>query len=250
MNGVFQNFCVVVPMYNEAIGVERCVRGVIAALQPFGDRPKMIAVNDGSSDSTLNTLNGLALQYPGLIVIDKPINAGYGAALRTGAEHALGIGFEYAIFMDSDLTNDPADIGKFAAKMAQNYDVIKASRFSAGGGMNGVPFRRSVFSRLGNMIGRSFFRLDLHDVTNGFRAVRLRRLMETNVHERGFPSIVEELYEFKRIGATFSEVPVVLTSRAEDLRPTAFAYKPSTFRRYLKYCILALLTRMQRRSPA
>lgn len=235
----FQDFCVVVPMFNEIEGAADCVRRVSAVLQDLGERPVLIAVDDGSTDGTGNALQSLCSEFPRLLVIKKHPNEGYGAALRTGAEAAFALGYEYVIFMDSDLTNDPSDIPKFASKMELGIDVIKASRFVIGGGMDGVPRRRWVFSKLGNVVGCRLARVGLHDVTNGFRAVRLSVLLRTVVKERGFASIVEELYQCKKLGATFAEVPVVLTNRADNLRPTAFTYKPSTFYRYLKYCLLA-----------
>lgn len=235
----FGDFAVVVPMYNEASGANACVDRIGVELQKFGDRPRLIAVNDGSTDGTREILDALCVQNSRLVVIHKPVNEGYGAALRTGAERAAGLGFRYALFMDSDLTNNPADIEKFVSKMARGYDVIKASRFSAGGGMRGVPGNRAIVSRVGNTVARALFRLKIRDMTNGFRAVRLQMLLQTPFAERGFASIVEELYQCKRLGASFAEVPVTLTSRTSERRATVFAYKPSIFFRYLKYCVLA-----------
>ena len=42
-----------------------------------------------------------------------------------------------------------------------DFDVIKATRYSLGGGMKGVPARRVLISRLGNMLSRRLFRLPL-----------------------------------------------------------------------------------------
>lgn len=238
-DATFDSFCVVVPMFNEASGARDCVRAITSELSKFGERPVLIAVNDGSTDSTLDVLYDLSKSMPKLRIVDKGRNEGYGAALRTGAEVAAPMGFEYAIFMDSDLTNDPADIGKFVERMQVGCDVIKGCRFMTGGGMLGVPEGRAIFSRVGNGIGRVLFRVGIRDVTNGFRAVRLRLLLRASVKERGFASIVEELYQCKTLGASFCEVPVVLTNRTSALRRTSFSYQPSTFYRYLKYCFLA-----------
>ena len=59
-------------------------------------------------------------------------------------------------------------------------------------------------------------------------------------HERGFPSIVEELYHLKRIALSYAEVPVILTSRGiADQRGSSFIYKPSVLLRYLLFSIKA-----------
>ncbi len=62
-----------------------------------------------------------------------------------------------------------------------------------------------------------------------------------NLQEHGFPVIMEELYWAKFLGAKLCEVPYVLTSRAETLRPSSFQYRPDVLYRYLKYPVLAFL---------
>src|SRR5579871_3402390 len=124
-----RSFCVVIPMFNEESGAETCVRRVCPALAAMDVPSKLITVNDGSRDKTGGILDRLAPEFPGLVVVHHAKNAGYGAALRTGVEKASELGFDYALFMDSDLTNDPADIPRFVELMKQGVDVIKASRF-------------------------------------------------------------------------------------------------------------------------
>ncbi|HEY0394263.1 MAG TPA: glycosyltransferase family 2 protein [Candidatus Elarobacter sp.] len=232
-------FRVVVPMYNEATGAEACVRRVLAALAPYGERAALIVVDDGSADGTRAILRRLAAEIPSLRYVEREANGGYGAALRSGTERAAQDGAEFALFMDSDLTNDPADIPKFVAAFDAGADVVKATRFRKGGGMRGVPWSRRIFSIAGNVVAAALFRTGVRDCTNGFRAVRVALLMRMRLRERGFPVIVEELWWCKALGARFAEVPVILTSRAGAQRPTAFQYKPEIFRTYLRYALLS-----------
>jgi dolichol-phosphate mannosyltransferase len=234
-----RSFCVIVPMYNEEQGAEACVRRVCQALASIPIPSKLIAVNDGSSDLTGVILDRLAGELPQLEIVRHERNAGYGAALRSGIRRAAEANFDYALFMDSDLTNSPEDISRFVEKMKEGYDMIKASRFIAGGRMEGVPWRRGIFSHTGNFVARALFGLGLQDCTNGFRAVKVEILRRMNLRESGFPIIVEELYQAKSLARTFSEVPVVLTSRAGDHRPTSFSYKPKTLRKYLGFALKA-----------
>lgn len=238
-SGKSPSFAVVIPMYNEEKGAQRCVDTVIKEIRKFASAV-LIVVNDGSRDATGSILTDVQLRYPDMVFVSRRENDGYGSALRAGVEEAARRGLDYAIFMDSDLTNDPRDIPKFAAKMCEGYDVIKASRFISGGGMNGIGRKRSMFSRWANIIARVLTRTGLHDCTNGFRAVRVPLLMQMTLRERGFPIIMEELYHCKRMKATFAEVPTLLSTRSGDQRPTSFVYNWKTFHRYLKYCILCL----------
>ena len=49
---------------------------------------EIIVVNDGSRDESASVLAALAKQVPRLRVVHHLINRGYGAALRSGFEHA------------------------------------------------------------------------------------------------------------------------------------------------------------------
>jgi hypothetical protein len=143
--------------------------------------------------------------------------------------------------MDSDLTNDPADIPRFVELMDRGIDVIKGTRYRAGGSMQGVPRRRRWLSTTAGLVARCLFRLPLSDCTNGFRAVKIPLRIQMSLTESGFSVIVEELYHCVFLAHRYAEIPVVLASRPHTLRATSFPYRPSTFYRYLKYCVLAFL---------
>ena len=121
-------------MYNEAANAERCVQAVLQALTSLPNRSSLIVIDDGSTDRTGEILDGLCRESAALFVERHPRNRGYGHALQTGAARARAEGFVYALFMDSDFTNDPKDIASFVDRMQQGVDVIKGSRYVAGGG--------------------------------------------------------------------------------------------------------------------
>src|SRR5262249_45469070 len=140
---------VVIPMFNEENGAEKCAIEVCGALDRLPYRSRLIIVDDGSTDGTSATLERVIQSQPQLQVVTHPRNSGYGAALRTGARAAHEGRFDYALFMDSDLTNSPRDIPRFVTEMARGADVIKATRYSGGGGVNGIPFSRWIISVIG-----------------------------------------------------------------------------------------------------
>ena len=228
-------------MYNEHSGAERCVREITQVLAEMPNRASLIVVDDGSADGTSAILAEAALRHRSLEVVTHSANRGYGAALVTGSARAAVLGFDYALFMDSDLTNDPRDIRRFADKMREGADVIKATRYSRGGSVRGVPFYRVAISAVCNRVAHLLFRLPIYDCTNGFRAVRCCLLQELELTEHGFAIIMEELYWCSFLTRSYDELPVVLTNRSADQRPTSFAYRPSVFWRYLKYPLRAFV---------
>jgi len=228
-------------MYNEEVGAARCIAAVSSVLQQQNVRCELVVVEDGSNDGTKRILEALTPSYSNLRVLYHPHNRGYGRALLTGAEYAADAGFTYVLFMDSDLTNDPADIPKFLDQMKGSVDVIKATRYSDGGQVRGVPLFRVLISRIGNLIAGALFRLPLYDCTNGFRAVKVELLSRIRIQENNFSVIMEELYRLKPLAQTYARVPVTLTNRAAELRGTSFRYRPSIFVDYLKYPLRSFL---------
>ena len=231
---------VVVPMLNEEANAERCVRAVCATLAERFPESRLYVVDDGSRDATPGILAALAKEGLPLVVVSHAANQGYGRALLTGAAAARAGGFDFALFMDSDLTNDPALIPRFhAAVAAGDCDLVKASRYVPGGGMRGVPLTHRVVTGLANRLASRLFAMGVRDCTNGFRAVRLALLSELPLREPGFPAILEELYLLKKAGARAKEIPYILTSRGPGQGRSRFRYRPALLYRYLKYAVKA-----------
>jgi dolichol-phosphate mannosyltransferase len=234
-------------MYNEEANVERCVSAVVAVLEGLPAGHDLLVVDDGSRDATSSLLFSCASRYPRFSFIRHPSNRGYGQALHTAVLEAHRLGYENILFMDSDLTNDPALIPKFAGILAQGYDLVKASRYIPGGGMAGVPPSRQRVTRWGNRLARVLFRMGIHDCTNGFRAVRLAKLEGLETKESGFASILEELYHLKRVGVRATELPYTLTARKQDQGQSKFQYKPRVYWSYLRYALAAAFVNGSRR---
>ncbi len=240
------SLAVVVPVFNEEVGIRRACEAIVAVMEGYGGRAGVIAVNDASTDSSAAILSDLSEQFDILQVCTHGMNRGYGGALRTGAERAAEDGFQYVAFIDSDLTNPPQDLLKIAELARQGHPYVKGSRFSSGGGMSAVPFRRRLFSEVGNAVGRWLFGVDIRDVTNGFRGVRTDLFLSWPLHERGFPIIVEELDWALRSGVELVEFPTVLSVRCAGQRPSSFPYRPRVILTYIRYPLYAGMRRLGR----
>jgi len=88
---------VVIPVYNTARYLPRCLRSVL--VPEALDRLELILINDGSTDSSGSILLKAARRYPGTVrVIDKE-NGGHGSAVNAGLRAAAG---RYFRVLDSD----------------------------------------------------------------------------------------------------------------------------------------------------
>ena len=223
-------------MYNERANAVRCVAAIAAVLASIPTRTGVIAVDDGSVDGTGELLRGTQAAHPMLLIETHAENRGYGAANRTGFARARREGYEYALVMDSDLTNDPKYIPDFVEAMRGGADLIKATRYAQGGKAEGVPLKRSFVSWVGNGLARAFLRCGVSDFTNGFRAIRTDFLPKLDTRERGFAMLMEEVHQAARRGAKFAEVPYVLTARQGGTE-SKFKYSFAVYWAYLKYLL-------------
>jgi glycosyltransferase involved in cell wall biosynthesis len=116
----------VAPFYNEAAGVQQFfdrVHEVTAALPAYNF--EVIAVNDGSRDSTWNELKAARSKYPYIHLVDFSRNFGKEAALTAGLDRALG---DAVIPIDSDLQHPPELIGEMLAQWELGAEVVLAQR--------------------------------------------------------------------------------------------------------------------------
>lgn len=86
---------VIIPVYNTASTLERCVRSVV---EQEGFSMEILLVDDGSTDSSGELCDRLAARYENVVAVHKQ-NGGLSDARNWGIERATG---DYLTFVDSD----------------------------------------------------------------------------------------------------------------------------------------------------
>lgn len=233
MSQISKSFCVLLPILNEAEHIQELLHELSKFLGGFDIRTAIIAVDDGSTDRTPMLLEELSSQIPNLIIKTHTKNMGYGVANRTGISEAILQGYDYVIVMDADFTQRIYFITRFFPPMEEGVDFIKATRYSKGGGVVGLDFKRWVISWLGNKLARVVFRLPITDYTNGFRAISCKAIKNLNCSHTGFSYLIEEVREAKKIGVNFEEIPYTLTVRKKNISTSKFVYSLGVYRKYL-----------------
>ncbi|MCX6082398.1 MAG: glycosyltransferase family 2 protein [Chloroflexi bacterium] len=234
------SFVVALPMYNEEPNAEKSIRAIFAVLNSINLPSAIVAINDGSRDNTLLILKKIEPEFKHLYIVDHAVNQGYGAAIKSAYQFGILNGYDYVLFMDADLTQDPCYILSFLPNMSNGIDFIKASRYIKGSQIIGVPRFRKIISSLGNTFARIAFRLPLTDYTNGFRAVKTSLAAQFNLEANRFEILVEEMWQAKYLTQSFAEVSYSLGSRTNH-KDSKFQYNFSVYRRYLIYCFFSLL---------
>jgi glycosyltransferase involved in cell wall biosynthesis len=95
---------VVVPMYNEEDVLPHLVNRLRPVLDGIGEPYEVVAVDDGSTDTTAAQLIGARRLWPQLRVVRLRRNSGHQAALTAGLHRARG---DYVASIDADLQDPP-----------------------------------------------------------------------------------------------------------------------------------------------
>jgi polyisoprenyl-phosphate glycosyltransferase len=117
---------VIAPCYNEAAVIEAfCaeLRRVLDTIPDYDSR--IILIDDGSTDGTLDKLDAIARRDDRVAVYSLSRNFGHQIALSAGLDVADG---DAVVMMDSDLQHPPALILEFVRLWQNGADVVSAVR--------------------------------------------------------------------------------------------------------------------------
>jgi dolichol-phosphate mannosyltransferase len=207
---------VLIPTYNEAANIERIVRASAAELQRVVDGEyRILVIDDSSPDGTGAIADALARELDTVEVLHRRTKDGLGQAYLAGFARALAGGAELMIEMDADFSHDPGYLGDLLAA-AQDADLVLGSRYVAGGGVRDWGLLRRLVSRGGGAYARVILKVDVRDLTGGFKCIR-REVLEAidlaSVRAEGYVFQIEVTYRALLAGFTVREVPIVFRDR-------------------------------------
>jgi dolichol-phosphate mannosyltransferase len=207
---------VVMPTYNEAENIERTVRATDAELERIAPgEHRILVVDDNSPDGTGAAADALAAELETVEVLHRPGKNGLGNAYRAGFAHALAARAELLIEMDADFSHEPRYLGALL-EASTRADIVLGSRYVPGGGVRDWGLVRRLVSRGGGLYARAILRVDVHDLTGGFKCIR-REVLEAidldSVRADGYVFQIEVTYRALIAGFTVTEVPIVFQDR-------------------------------------
>jgi len=153
--------CGLIPAYNEEESVVNVIRDTLKYVD------KIIFVNDGSSDRTLDVVKS---SFPGnkrIEILSWDKNQGKGHALIQGFKKFLDFNYDILITLDADGQHDPAQIPYMISPLANNSsDVVLGARLP-----NAEYPKPRVFFNIVSSLAVLLATGGFHtDVASGFRA--------------------------------------------------------------------------------
>ncbi|MFI1993140.1 glycosyltransferase [Actinoplanes sp. NPDC020271] len=198
---------VVVPVYNEEIDLEPCIRrlhGYLAAYFPY--RFRITIADNASIDGTAAVAQRLKAEFPEVEAVHLT-QKGRGRALNHVWTHSDAAVLAY---MDVDLSTDLGALLPLVAPLISGHsDLAIGSRLARGSRVvRGA--KREFISRSYNLILRTTMAARFSDAQCGFKAIRsdvARRLLPM-VEDTGWFFDTEMLVLAERAGLRIHEVPV------------------------------------------
>jgi glycosyltransferase involved in cell wall biosynthesis len=219
-----KNLSVVLPVHNEAEGIEDYIKKINHLLTNTSLTFELLAIENGSTDQSLAILKKLAKKINNLHVHQS--EKGWGNAVQKGIELAAG---KYVCYVVSDGQIDPKVItGLYDQIQKGDYDMAKISR------INRENIKRLLNSRAYNLLARIVFGLSTRDV-NGTPKILLSSVAKAlKLESHNIAIDLELLIKLKVNGLRWLEVPVESYARETGSSSTNIKSVLEMLR-YMKY---------------
>ena len=211
MAGLVDRILIVIPTFRE------CENLKIIVPELFEQVPgtHILIVDDNSDDGTTQLISDFQGVHDRAIkMISRSNDPSYAKSLLEGLNSGIQNGYSTIIQMDADRSHAPKDVVRM---LNANGDVVIGSRYLRNSKVRDVPWKRRLYSILGNLYISILWKSTLRDKTNGFRLYRghaLENLPKFNVTSLGFAVQIQTLNMLrkdKRI--LIKEIPIEFASR-------------------------------------
>jgi glycosyltransferase involved in cell wall biosynthesis len=212
MNKATGKISIIMPAYNEEARLYENILEVGRVLEEDGAPFEIIVVDDGSQDRTLAQAQKAAGEFAHVLVVQYPVNAGKGQALREGFARATG---DYVVFLDSDLDLPPGQIRRLLDILEkEGADAVIGSKRHPESQVQ-RPWQRKVLSNGYYFLVKLMFGLPLRDTQTGLKIFRCEVLKKVlpRLRVRRFAFDLELLAVAHQDGYKIAEAPVVVRHR-------------------------------------
>jgi glycosyltransferase involved in cell wall biosynthesis len=209
---------IIIPVYNE----EKTLQEIVKKVDEVSVSPsskEIVIVDDASSDTTPQILETLQKKYKDLTVITHKLNAGKGAAVRTGMKKATG---DYIVIQDADLEYDPKDLKRLFSPIQQNTaKVVYGTRLKRLPNLKKEESRpRFLIHYLGNrflsFVTSMLYGQWITDMETCYKIFPRSFIQTTQIKGNGFNFEPEITAKLIKAGYKIVELPIKTTPRGYE----------------------------------
>lgn len=222
---------VVIPTLNE----EENIAWVLNRMPPIVN--EVILVDGRSTDRTVEVARSVR---PDIVVVRQRFR-GKGDALRVAFAAATS---DLIVMMDADGSMEPGEIHRFVTPLLHGYDVVKGSRFLAGGGSADLTALRKLGNWALVRMTNAMFMVHFTDLCYGYCSFRRECLPALSLTAHGFEIEAELIVHALKANLRIAEVPSV------ELRRRCGTSNLNTFRDGQRVLRTLLRERIVRRPRA
>jgi glycosyltransferase involved in cell wall biosynthesis len=218
---------VIVPAHNE----ERFIANVIDTMPKFVDA--IYIINDASTDKTAEIAANRVNINNRIVLINRKINGGIGAAVLTGHVRALEDNMDVLAVMAGDGQMDPSILDSIIEPVVNGKaDYAKGNRLSSSSDKKEMPKWRAF----GNFLLTNLTRIScgywrVTDPQNGYTALSAETLkkMDLSRIEKGFAFENDMLVKLNVLGARVIDIPhpAVYRGQKSKIRYSKFIFQTS-----------------------
>lgn len=198
----FRTLSIIIPVYNEEHTIQKILHKIRNTSLISNLEKEIILVNDCSKDKTEDQIHDFINQHPDLrIKYEKhQVNAGKGAALRTGIQLATG---ELLIIQDADTEYEPEEYNSLLKPILMGHaDVVYGSRFIGGKPHRILFFWHSIGNRFLTRLLNMSLNLNLTDMETCYKLFKTDIIKNINIVENRFgfePEITSKISRIPKI---------------------------------------------------
>lgn len=157
---------IVIPLLNEAESLPELHSWIYDVVTKNNLSYELILIDDGSTDTSWNIIEELALKDKNIKALKFQKNYGKSAAFQKGFELANG---QVVITMDADLQDSPEEIPELYRMIVEdNFDLVSGWKKN-----RQDPLSKTLPTKLYNWAARRITGIHLHDFNCGLKAYKL-----------------------------------------------------------------------------
>ncbi len=206
---------IILPTFNERENIQKIIPEIFSCLPEVN----ILVVDDNSPDGTGEVVTELMKEYPQVRLYTREKKEGLGVAYRAAISHIQETqDFQFIITMDADGSHDPMYLQHMIDALAE-HDVVVASRYVQGGGIEKWEKWRYMLSKYGNLYANICTGMSVRDLTAGyigFSTAILPRMKFENLSASGYAYQMEFKFHARYYAkARMHEVPIIFKNRRE-----------------------------------